>query len=238
MRSADRVVCLLLLSAVCAEAQPDVAAILKKVSELYKGAAQYEMMAEIIGPKSDPQTADKPGRAIFAFKPPNRYRIEGAPPGIWSVAPELSGGVVIVHDGSAVWFYFLKANQYFSVPAAALMPDARGGWGGLRPEAVDDFTMSPYRGADAVEEAKYLRDETIDYAGAKVDCYVVSVSLRKGGPIYTWWVDKKSSRILREDHPGVSMVFTSIKLNESLPDDLFKFVPPAGAQEIKIPPPQ
>ena len=52
------------------------------------------------------------------------------------------------------------------------------------------------------------------------------------------WVDKKSSRILREDHPGVSMVFTSIKLNESLPDELFKFVPPAGAQEIKIPPPQ
>ena len=56
------------------------------------------------------------------------------------------------------------------------MPSAPRGWGGL---SLDD-PMSPYRGADAIEEAKYLRDETIDYAGAKVDCYVVSVSLRKG----------------------------------------------------------
>jgi len=238
MRSAGRVVCLLLVSAVCAEAQPDVGGILKKVSELYKGAAQYQIVAETVGHKSEPQTADNSGRALFAFKPPNRYRMEGAIPGADRDAPELSGGVVIVDDASSVWFYMPKANQYGSFPASALTADAPGDLGDLRPAAVDHFIMYRYRTADLNEETKYLRDETIDYAGAKVDCYVVSVSQRKGGFTCTWWVDKKSFLILREDDADSSVVFTSIKLNESLPDDLFKFVPPAGAQEIKIPPPQ
>jgi outer membrane lipoprotein-sorting protein len=67
--------------------------------------------------------------------------------------------------------------------------------------------------------------------GARVDCYVVTVP-SEGTFIHTWWVEEKSNRVVREDHGGSSVVFTTIKLNESLPDDLFKFVPPPGARRI------
>jgi hypothetical protein len=50
---------------------------------------------------------------------------------------------------------------------------------------------------------------------------VLTVSQKKGGVPYTWWVDKEQHRILREDNPGSSTVFTSIKLGEPLPDSLF-----------------
>ena len=47
----------------------------------------------------------------------------------------------MVYDGSALWFYLPKTNQYGSVPASALTADAPGDLGDMRPEAVDEFMM-------------------------------------------------------------------------------------------------
>jgi hypothetical protein len=52
---------------------------------------------------------------------------------------------------------------------------------------------------------------------------------------YTWWVDKKNSRILREDHAGSSAVFTTIQLNDPVSDDLFKFTPPMARRKSSDP---
>jgi len=207
-------------------AQPDVREILGKVSALYKSASQYEIVADSRG--ADPTSNEGSGRARFAFQPPNRYRIEGAAPG----AAET--GTLIVDDGSMIWMYFPQSNQYNSIPVAALQDDAAGNLRDLKPESQDESAMSRYRHADANQESGYLRDEALEYAGARTDCYVVSVAMVKGSPVHTWWIEKKSYRILRDDDAEASVVFSTIKLGEPLPDDLFKFVPPAGAQKIEF----
>ena len=62
-----------------------------------------------------------------------------------------------------------------------------------------------------------------------VACYVVSLSDRNTQ--YTWWIDNKNSQVVREDSDKVSTIFTTIKLGEALPDELFKFAPPPGARK-------
>jgi outer membrane lipoprotein-sorting protein len=223
----------LLLHAASAQPQPDVAEILRKVSETYKAASQYEFVVDL---KVRDEETGKPttGHALFAFKSPNRYRAEGAIPGM-SADLAAFGQAVIVHDGSAVWVYLPKSNQYTSIPISAMTADAPGDLGDLRPEAMDNFMMGRYRGAaQFAQGAKFLREEAIGVAGAQTDCYVLSISQKQGGPAYTWWVDRKRYVILREDLAGSSSVFTAIKLSEQLPDDLFKFEPPPGSRKLEI----
>ena len=99
---------------------------------------------------------------------------------------------------------------------------------------MDHFMTWRYRDAtDFTAGSKFLREEAVEYAGAKVDCYVLTAAQRRGGVTYTWWVDKQNFRILREDSPGSSVMFKSVKLDEPLPDSLFKFVPPPGARKIE-----
>ena len=224
---------LAVLTAGFAAAQPDVSEILKNVNDLYKGAKQYEFTVEA---GFNQGGAPVIVRTFIAFKAPNRYRMDGAFPGFAIDIPDF-GPMVIVHDGSAIWFYSHKENQYGSIPASAVADDGSlvDVLGELRPEIMDHLIVGRYRGDFNFAERKFLREEAIDYAGSKTDCYVVSVAQRKGGFAYTWWVDKKDYRILREDDAGASAVFTSIKINQPVSDDLFKFVPPPGAQELKIP---
>jgi outer membrane lipoprotein-sorting protein len=140
----------------------------------------------------------------------------------------------MIHDGSTLWFYLPKSNQYASIPAPALSANGAGDSGDMRPEAVDHFLMWRYRSAgDFVKGAKLLREESIEIGPAKVACYVVTVSPPDLGFVYTWWVDKQNYRIVREDDPGNSAVFTSIRINEPIRDELFKFEPPRGARKME-----
>lgn len=223
----------LFLRVALAQTQPDVAQILKKVSETYKGASQYELVADATS--HDARTGkDESSHMRVAFKAPNRYRIEGGMPGMREGNSDFSDAVII-HDGSAVWFYLPKSNQYGSFPASALTEDAPGDLGDLRPEAVDQFMMWRYRGAaDSINGSKFLREETIGVGGTKVACYVVSVSPDRGSGAYTWWVDKRHYRVQREDQAGSSVVYTAIKLNEPLAAELFTFTPPVGAQKMEM----
>jgi outer membrane lipoprotein-sorting protein len=201
-----------------AQAHPDVTEILKKVGETYRAAKEYELISTSTG------TA-VPGRLLLAFRAPNRFRTEGADPNLDN-ADGTFDEIVLVCDGSSVWLYHPKANEY-----AAFTSDLTGD---LRPEAMDDFAIGRFKGAaDLSRRATFLREEALEMNGTRVDCYVVTVPVsvpREGTSIHTWWVEKKSNRIVREDHGGSSVVFTTIKLNEPLPDDLFKFVPPPGAR--------
>jgi outer membrane lipoprotein-sorting protein len=223
----------LLLRAASAQPQPDVAEILRKVSETYKAASQYEFVVDL--KVRDEETATPvAGHVLFAFRSPNRYRVEGAIPGM-SADFAAFGQAVIVYDGSTVWVYLPKSNQYTTIPISALTADAAGDLGDLRPEAMDNFMMWRYRGATRFAQgSKFLREEAIGIAGTQIDCYVLSISEKPGGSAYTWWVDRKRYLILREDLAGSSSVFTTIKLREQLPEDLFKFEPPPGARKLEV----
>ncbi len=215
-----------------AETAPSVAEILNRVGEAYKAASRYEFVADQTMP--EPGNAGRVGSAHshVAFEAGHRYRLEGRFPGMTPFDDAL-----IVHDGSVLWFYLAKSNQYGSFPASSLTADDRGDLGDLRPEAVDYFLMSRYRSAaDFAGSAKLLREESIPFGGSKVLCYVISVSGKNREDASTWWVDKKSSNVLREDGADSGIVFTMIKLDEPLSDELFKFTPPPGARKIAIQP--
>jgi outer membrane lipoprotein-sorting protein len=217
---------ILLPAAALPQTRPDVTEVMKKVSEKYKNVTQYEFSMDLTTKNQDtgePITT----HFLLALKNPDKYRMEGVMPGT-------AGEVTTVDDGSAVWFYMARTNQYGSFPVSALKADAPGDVGDLRPEALDGFMMWRYRGAsDYADSATLLRQETIDNAGAKADCFVVSV-VPRGSGTYVWWIDTTSFRILREDHQGTSAAFRVIKLDEPLPDDLFRFEPPAGASKIAV----
>jgi len=91
-------------------------------------------------------------------------------------------------------------------------------------------------GAANFSDPTFLREESISFGGIRTDCYVVTVSPNSHGVAgsYTWWIDKQTYRILREDNSGSSTVYTSIKLGEALSGDLFKFTPPPGAKKIDL----
>ena len=48
-----------------------------------------------------------------------------------------------------------------------------------------------------------------------------------------WWVDKRTFYVLRLEHPGGTTTFQTVKMNEPLSDDLFKFVPPEGSRKLE-----
>jgi outer membrane lipoprotein-sorting protein len=206
---------------VFAQAPPDLAEILKRVGETYRAVKEYELISTSTG------TA-VPGRFLVAVRAPNRYRMEGADPNL-----DNSDGtfdqMVLVYDSASVWLFHPKANEYATFMGNDLTGD-------LSPEAVDAFAIGRFRlAADLAGSARFLRAEVIEMNGAKVDCNVLTVPVsipKEGTTNHTWWIEKKSNHIVREDHNGSSVVFTTIKLNESLPDDLFKFKPPPGARRM------
>jgi outer membrane lipoprotein-sorting protein len=217
---------MMLLVSVSADAQPDVREILGKVSALYKSATQYEIVAE--SRSADPTSNAGAGRARFLFQAPNRYRVEG------SDSNNAETGAVIIDDGSMIWLYFPQSNQYNSIPVAALKDDAAGNLRDLRPESQDESAMSRYRQAASSQEFKFLRDEAITYSGAQTDCYVVSLSKEKGAPEHTWWIEKKTYRVLRDDDSEASVVFAEMKLGGPISEEQFKFVPPEGAHKVEF----
>src|SRR5271168_2109157 len=135
MRSIGVLAFALVFSSTAAAAQPDVREILSKVSALYKKATQYEVVAESRSIK--PGSTESTGRALFAFHAPNRYRVEGAFPGADADTPETGAAVTIIDDGSVVWFYIPRANQYSSIPVSALNEAAAGDLADLKPERQD-----------------------------------------------------------------------------------------------------
>jgi outer membrane lipoprotein-sorting protein len=218
----------LALCAATAQTQPDVAEILTKVGETYKAAHEYEFVTD--GAYNDGKTA--PTHALIAFKPPNQYRMEGTFPGLSGDASALSESVIVC-DGFFIWFYLAKSNQYSSFPLSVLGPNIPGDFG-LWPEAIDEVAMRPIRRAvNFINGAKLLREETIELAGAKMNCYVVSIPQKGEVSTNTWWVDKQTYRVMRMDDDKSSNVFTVLKLNEPLPDELFTFTPPPGARKLE-----
>jgi len=205
---------------------PDLTKILNQVSEKYKAASQYQIEADVT--LGGAKAGNSASHIAFTFKAPDKYRMQSGIAG----AEALS-----VDDGATLWFYFPKLNQYGSFPASALTADAPGDLADARPQAMDNFMMWRYRAAaDSLDRAKFMREESIEIAGTKIDCYVVMVSPQKRESIYTWWIDKTRNLILREDHANSSTVFTSIKLNQPIRDDLFIFDPPPGAQKLPAQP--
>jgi outer membrane lipoprotein-sorting protein len=219
MRSAIMLaMALLVLPAARAQTPPDLKAVLKKVSEIYKAATQYEFIGDATC-RAEPLHGTQSVRMLIALRMPDKYRIMVADPCPGPLNRDMAEAL-IVFDGSLLWTYSRQTNLYSSVPVTALAP---GDLSHLGPNAVDHETMSAYR--DATDSpADFIREEN--------GSYVVRITPKDHSSAQTWWIDKTNYHVVRVDDDQSSVVFTTIKLNEPLPDDLFIFTPPPGAKNI------
>jgi outer membrane lipoprotein-sorting protein len=234
MRTAIRFGLLVVFSyAAFAQTQPDAAEILKKVSETYKDVSQYEVESTVT--IHDPSSGrDLSGSTRIAFKGPDKYR-EEAKGSLLTLIADPSKPVVdeaiTVYDGSKMWVYVPKSNEYRVYAVPKLPRDSR-------PEDADLFMgIGPYRHAvEAFAPGHFLREERIA-SGGTADCFVIEATGPGAGALL--WIDKNNYHVLRVDSAaegyGSSQVFKTVKLNEPLSDDLFKFVPPPGATKLGEP---
>jgi outer membrane lipoprotein-sorting protein len=144
---------------------------------------------------------------------------------------EISSGTIheslVVADGRYLWMYSPRLNQYARTQ--------------LDESAIETIkyaaSLGPYQGN--VDEAKFLREETVEVGGAKIDSYVLQVTrLLRETAVNTWWIDKKRYIVVRDDVVRNPLnadirgrtVWDPTKLNEPIPDDVFSFTPPTDAQ--------
>jgi outer membrane lipoprotein-sorting protein len=213
-----------------AQTQPDVAEILQRVTEAYKNVSQYEV--EVSATVHDTVTNQDVLRSMrFVFKAPDKYRLETKGD---SLAPGMSKGgpaideAVMVYDGSKLWAYSPKSNEYRVYVAPQLPRDSS-------PPAADLYMgIGLYRRADQTfSRARLLREETISADGGKADCFVLTQD--PPGRSGTLWIEKNTYHVLQMGDASGMAVFKNVKLNDPLSDDLFKFKPPRGARKVEGP---
>jgi outer membrane lipoprotein-sorting protein len=134
--------------------------------------------------------------------------------------------VISIYDGSNLWAYNTKTNEYRVYVVPNLPRDSR-------PEDADLYEgIAIWRHADEVfAGSKLLRQESIAIAGGSVECFVIQATHESDTT--TLWIDKSKFHVLRMEGAGSSEVFSTVKLDEPLSDDLFKFKPPASAKKLK-----
>jgi outer membrane lipoprotein-sorting protein len=208
---------MLVLHSAPAQTQADVGQILKKVDETYRAATEYEVVLDATGREEGKDVAM---HALLAFRAPSKYRTEGAFPGMEEL--------IEVYDGVTLWIYSPKENQYWSIPHDQITP-APGNLG-----EGPEFLMSGIRSiASQAANGKLVREGNLVIGGSDTACYVIEVTLE--GQPETLWVDKKRHVIVRTETADAKVTFTTVKLNQPLPDELFKFNPPPGATRAERP---
>ena len=228
---------LVLLAAVAAVASgqtgPDI---LKMAAETYQSLKSYQFEAQIVT-ESVSESSESRSRStrISAAVLPDRRRLE-------SKGGQLSS--LRVYDGHTVWEFRAGANQFARQDQATFKPPMMN----TLSDPVDG-----YKALDKAEGARLLREESIEAAGGARPCWVVEVpsKFRPGGPMLdrsptTYWVDKSTNLVLKEsqstrikmpmmDAPQTNTAtttYTVARINEVLPDELFRFQPPEGAAEV------
>jgi TonB family protein len=143
-----------------------------------------------------------------------------------------------IRDGENAWNYLAATRMYTKTPQTR--GPTNDGYGRLK------FSRDPA----AFRDPKVEREETLEFGGRQVACYVVHAAYQSmpGNPgarevTRTVWIAKSDDRIFRDTWevtevlgPGLPSVparmttnYTVIESGMPLPDDLFVFHPPDGS---------
>jgi outer membrane lipoprotein-sorting protein len=221
-----------------AQGQPDGTAILRELGEKYAAAKRYELAVTI--QVTSRRNADGPVvreeslEMHLALESPDKVLFEGAGLG--------EDGTNVYSDGKNAWVYYPSKNSYMAVKPG---PAANGP---LDEQTLKDEDLVPYAlqmASLAMQQllpserasAKILREEKI----GDRDCYVIEMHDETTPPEGALlWVDKSRRVILRGEQSlntaGVTQTtradYTTARIDEPLPEDLFTFKPPAGAKQV------
>ena len=211
--------------------------ILSKVAGTYRSLKSYQLESQIVteSRSADSESRSRMSRTAVAVLP-DRRRLES------KGANQISS--IRVYDGHTVWEYRPGSNQFARHEQATYKPPMMN----MLSDPVDG-----YRALDKVEGAKLLREETIEAAGGAQPCWVIEVPsrFRPSGFLLersptTYWVAKASNVVLKETQSSkikmpmmespqdqtVTTTYTVARVNEPVPEELFRFQPPEGAAEV------
>ena len=225
-----------------AEPAPDARALLQQVSEAYRALTSYhfEGLMSIRMSGAVEQSLDVP--LVLAADRAGRSRLD---------IHNLQMGGLSVSDGKQTSIYVYSLNQYTQKPAEAV-PDSAG-----MPRPPQNSPLMRYFDLpQGLKSADITGEQSVTIDGAPADCWVVRCDMTPPQALAadstarataTFWVEKARALVLRDSvsislrNPatGANMVMDQVirfalgRVNETLPDSLFAFAPPAGATQVQ-----
>jgi len=197
---------------------------LQKVTETYLGATAWNFVGTVT---AIVHGASVSRLVVSAGERGGKLRSELRVPG------SLDGSSIIIVDGTNVWVYSPKHNQYTKKAISD------------EPTGFMQYFKAPLfvylTDADEMKTARLLREETIEVDGRPTACFVIEVHRSRPPATTTWWVDKNRFVVLRDDQAGgldasvgpSRTVWITSKVNEPAPYGLFNFTPPPGARQVE-----
>jgi outer membrane lipoprotein-sorting protein/peroxiredoxin len=232
----------LILPGVFAQTPPDARGLLKESGDALRESRSYIIEQSIVVELSGGLESRLQLPVKLAVSNPGKLRIESNGP---------VGNTLIVSDGENTWMYLGPLNQYTKTPAAS-SPEAL--MKSLNPGISD--MIGKMQSKDPYLEVKLAGEEIIESGGVRHECFVIEAKLDKidmpgdmklVNGVMKAWVDKKTKLTWKQNATAVmqggalrrpaemnqTINLVSVKLNEPVPDSLFKFTPPEGAKEVK-----
>jgi outer membrane lipoprotein-sorting protein len=253
------VLSLSLATAAAAQEQIDGMAILKKVQDTYTSMKTFQAEGRLVTTLSSPTVLIGGSRLIpqtsetaftIALVQPDKLRVENQ---------DAEKGSLKIWHGKALWTYTPKLNEY-SQADVSTAAGAREKASAL--EDFDSFRGNYKNLLQGVKSAEALREESLQVNGHDVGCYVLRVERKGSGkpltmksgttfevdPAETIWIDKSRFLVLKKRSGTVksstsgplgmefdfdsTVYFEKAAADEPVSDELFDFVPPAGATRI------
>jgi len=226
-----------------AEQLPDAQELLRQSEKAMKKYHSYqyetEMAMDIIVGGNPIRTSITSSLAVVN---PDKMRIE---------SKSQIGGSTIVTDGQYTWIYLPALKQYTKKAAVrtpqTLFESISGGAG------MGNLTNS----STIMKDTKIIREEPIETDGKKYVCWVIETRLDKmklpqpegaelTDGVITLWIDKDlmidRQTIMSGKMQGglmpapvemkLKIIKRALKFDVELPDSLFQFTPPEGANEV------
>lgn len=219
----------------------DARALLEKVGTTYRGLDSYHFEGTLtitVNAQGKNQTLDVP--IIAAAAKPGRVRTELRHPMM---------GMQMVSDGQQTVTWMAQSNQYTRKAALPASGDS------TENAAPQGSPLARYfRPTMGLRSVEMVGEQAFGIGDAKVPCWVVRVEYLPPGAMAfdttarattTLWIDQSRNVVLR-DSTNMSMqgggrsmemlqvsAFSLSRTNQTVPDSLFTFTPPAGATEVE-----
>jgi len=233
---------------VLANGQKEAAEIIEKVGHTYRNAQSYHFEVNYIIETNlaGRQIRKETFIEIAAVKPDKmRMEIKGS---------MMDLDTLMISNGSTTWEYLPRLKQYTISNGTPTTVTTRGiDSRDLTTDKITHYRMwavavgiklPDYEDiAETVNKPRLLREEAVGVNGMTVDCYVIEAD--SGFPQFvpsprTFWIDKARYLVVKETYNTnmrgseirQTTVFSVASVNESLPNTMFAFTPPADAKQV------
>ncbi len=189
-------------------------AILERTAKTYREVRSYQIEIRSLHTLGGDGRVSE-SRIDVAEARPGKFRWEG-------------GGELRIADGRTLWTFRPERGEYTAAEVGTAKP-------------------APIAALEQINEnitaADIAREETLQIAGKAVDCYVIRVERREwpagidpATSFAMYRIDKKTFVVHKQvEYTPTSahtLLYSFVKWNEAVPDELFAFHPPEGSKKV------